>query len=344
VPERTRVFISHAAADKDLAAAFVTLLKEIGVRGADIFCTSLAGHKVPAGKDFKLYIRDQLRESDLVVALISKSYLDSSFCLCEVGAVWILTHEHFFPYVVHPATFSDFDGALHGTQGLKIDEASDLSELRDALRERLGDQACNTPMWDSSRDDFLKKLLQIIAKLPDVERVKKVEFDRVSKELAEYKDAYNTLQGKYKNLGAEFEQVKLLKDAAAWREISSQYKSEEENLIAAIETASSFVSDFPRVIREALFHWARGDYFVPDWQQWGSDPESEEQRGRLTSSGNAYYVNTNDPDIEDAVSALSELRDIVDSASDDLKKGYRGKYRENLDFRLRPFWERWLTL
>lgn len=341
---QARVFISHAATDKDLASAVVSLLKEVGVTGADIFCTSLAGHKVPAGKDFKMFIREQLRDSDVVIALISKNYLDSAFCLCEVGAVWITATKHFFPLVVPPAKFSDFDGALHGTQGMKIDASSDLSELRDCLKSLLGSRGCSTPMWDESRDSFLSKLPAIIASLPNNARIPAAEHVKVLGQLGEYKNDLLELKKRFADTLDECEKIKSLKDQAEVRKISNKFKSQEDELMSTIDQARQTVSSMPLLIREALFHWMRGEIFMPDYQQWGEDAAQEVQRGRLRGSGSGFEVDEEDPQIEDATSALSELRTFIDEKKDELDVWYKEMYRERLDYSLRPFWSRWFKL
>jgi hypothetical protein len=167
MPGKTaKVFVSHDAADVEIAKLLVSLLKEVGVPGADIFCTSVPGHRVPSGQNFSIYIKEQFTECDVVVALVSKNYLDSPFCLCEAGAVWITASKHFFPLVIPPASFSDFDGALYGVQGIRIDSSADLSELRDCLNELLGTKACTTPMWEvpNHNDGSTKRATSITRK------------------------------------------------------------------------------------------------------------------------------------------------------------------------------------
>ncbi|WP_249702590.1 toll/interleukin-1 receptor domain-containing protein [Altererythrobacter sp. KTW20L] len=83
------IFVSHATADKALARLLVDLLKEgIGVPGSAIFCSSLKGHGVPFTADFNHYMKDQIQQPKLVFLLMTPAYLESSFCLMELGAAW----------------------------------------------------------------------------------------------------------------------------------------------------------------------------------------------------------------------------------------------------------------
>jgi len=57
------VFISHAVKDKPLVQEIVGLIEEgMGVPEDEIFCSSLDGCGIPSGKNFVMYIKEQLLE------------------------------------------------------------------------------------------------------------------------------------------------------------------------------------------------------------------------------------------------------------------------------------------
>ena len=67
------VFISHAVKDKDLAKEIVELIEEgIGIPEAQIFCSSLQGYGIPAGKNFVTFIKQQMWEPQIVVLLLTR--------------------------------------------------------------------------------------------------------------------------------------------------------------------------------------------------------------------------------------------------------------------------------
>jgi len=68
----TDIFVSHAVTEKPPAKLPVDFLKEaIGVPASAIFCSSVKGHHIPLGEDF---------------LLMTPAYMESSFCLTELGA------------------------------------------------------------------------------------------------------------------------------------------------------------------------------------------------------------------------------------------------------------------
>ncbi|NCS74765.1 MAG: toll/interleukin-1 receptor domain-containing protein, partial [Deltaproteobacteria bacterium] len=86
------VFISHAAANRELADALVDMLETgIGITDTDVFCSSLEGMGIPSGVNFVDFVRGQISSPRAVVLLLSQDYLASQFCLCELGASWALT-------------------------------------------------------------------------------------------------------------------------------------------------------------------------------------------------------------------------------------------------------------
>jgi len=83
------IFVSHAVADQPLAKLLVDFLKEaIGVPSSAIFCSNVKGHHIPFGEDFNDYIKQQIQKPRLVILVMTPAYMESSFCLMELGAAW----------------------------------------------------------------------------------------------------------------------------------------------------------------------------------------------------------------------------------------------------------------
>lgn len=85
-----RIFISHSSKDKALIEAFVEKIIRlgIGIPIDDIFCTSIETMGIKNGDDMRNHIRQNILGCDLALLMISSSYIRSSICLNEMGAVW----------------------------------------------------------------------------------------------------------------------------------------------------------------------------------------------------------------------------------------------------------------
>jgi hypothetical protein len=151
------IFVSHATADRPLIDEFVQLLEGgIGIRSSQIFCSSLETQGVPPGVDFKHYIRDTIKDSQLVIGIVSERFYSSPFCMCELGASWVLA-KTFIPILVPPVTFQDLRGVLGGTQCLSIDRSEDLDTMHSVVA-KLSSEASAVARWNSRKSRFLEKL------------------------------------------------------------------------------------------------------------------------------------------------------------------------------------------
>lgn len=82
------VFISHAFADKALVDPFEDDVLRLGceVPRKQIFYSSGEDTGVPSGANLNTYVRDQVAEASIAVAVISPTFQSPPFCVAELGA------------------------------------------------------------------------------------------------------------------------------------------------------------------------------------------------------------------------------------------------------------------
>lgn len=135
-----KVFISHSSKDK-FVKSFIDFLTSLGVNPNDIFCSSLEGQGVKNGTRINVSVRKEFNASDLKVYLISHNFLESTYCVQELGALWSLGDDkpHFI-FKFEDVNDSDIKGFvdssykynLVNTDGLACfyDEVADLFKLQ----------------------------------------------------------------------------------------------------------------------------------------------------------------------------------------------------------------------
>ncbi|CAN5780050.1 hypothetical protein BH09VER1_BH09VER1_17630 [soil metagenome] len=162
-PMSCDVFVSHAAADKEFAGRVVDMLvTAMGFTAKRIFCTSLEGMKIPPGKDFKTFIKEQIQSPKIVFLLISKNYVESQFCVAEAGASWAMSHT-VVPIIIPPATFDDMKGVLAGIQAEQIASPDSWNEILSILRKPLNVHP-TTARWELVRDKVIRDINKILQK------------------------------------------------------------------------------------------------------------------------------------------------------------------------------------
>jgi hypothetical protein len=159
-PDRrhTRVFISHASADKPLVEELIELLEIIGLTQAQIFCTTVPGHGIELGDNFLEATRDELLGANaLVVFLLTKAFYSSTYCLCEMGATWVLAKEH-IPILVPPLDFADVRGVIPLTQGFKLNEPLKLNLFKTKIESDFGLPSKDQTPWEQKRNRVIERI------------------------------------------------------------------------------------------------------------------------------------------------------------------------------------------
>jgi hypothetical protein len=144
----------------------------IGVPSAAIFCSSLKGHGIPFTEDFNDYMKEQIQAPKLVVLIMTPAYLESAFCLMELGASWANSLQA-LPVVVPPVGFDTVSKTLGLKQAWDINDAAGLIDLRKLVRELITVEPRDEHTWEQKRAAWrigLKKALKDLAKPTKVAR------------------------------------------------------------------------------------------------------------------------------------------------------------------------------
>lgn len=155
-PTTRKVFISHASADKLIVGELIEMLKQIGLRHGQIFCTSFPEYSIPLGANYLDWLRKELNENTLVLFVLSQDFYKSPICLSEMGATWALSKEH-IPIMVPPFTYDDTKGPFPLSQGMVVTEKFKYNNLA-SIVERLFELPARDGDWERSRDAIISRI------------------------------------------------------------------------------------------------------------------------------------------------------------------------------------------
>lgn len=134
----TRIFISHSAADEALASALVDcILANMVIDDSELRCTSVPGHKLPVGSDFTATLLEDIGDSSVVVGLITRNALSSSWVLFELGATWG-SKKNLKPLVTDEVDLTTLPGPVSGRHVAKLSNKGDLNQFLEELAEVVG--------------------------------------------------------------------------------------------------------------------------------------------------------------------------------------------------------------
>ncbi|MCQ1855992.1 TIR domain-containing protein [Neorhizobium galegae] len=173
------IFISHATADQPLAEMVVDLLADaIGVPETSIFCSSVPGHGNPLTYDFNHNMLQQIQNPKLVVLLMTPAYMDSAFCLMELGATWALQLKP-LPIVVPPVSFVEVTRTIGFRQGWNITDTSGLESIRQTVLDTLGIEGRGNHNFERKRKRWAVDLQLRLKELQPSPKVPRSEYNQV---------------------------------------------------------------------------------------------------------------------------------------------------------------------
>ncbi|MBP9093240.1 toll/interleukin-1 receptor domain-containing protein [bacterium] len=344
-----KIFISHATADKALASRFVKLLQTgLSITHPEIFCSSGPGTGVPSGREFKQYIENELLKTNFAIALISPSYFESTFCVCELGAIWVLK-PNFIPLLVPPQSYKELEAVSTGLLAEKIDSEQSLDNLHQALMDA-GWGIGNTARWNAMKDEFLEDLKTIeIAKATNV----------AAHQFSELTEKYRASQQLFREQSSEVialkEQIKELekiRPAAAVQKVTAQFSGKDpfEELLSDFK---KITRSFSKIVWETVYKdYCGKSSWTPntneDRDAWDNAVKAAERKLLIIDGDeeNGFTISCDDShtQIEEAKDKLKEIDQFIrdEAQKSNFIQTFNEKHKYKFDVENRDFWDDYL--
>lgn len=132
------IFISHRTTDAKVADIIKDYLVATGIPNDYIFCSSLPGNDV--NSVISREVKEKITNSAVNIAILSKNYYESAYCLNEAGIIWLQDPNTpaiviGLPEINHTNMF----GFLNGDFKLRrLDNVNDISAIYDTVRSAVG--------------------------------------------------------------------------------------------------------------------------------------------------------------------------------------------------------------
>ncbi|MBY5551059.1 TIR domain-containing protein [Rhizobium leguminosarum] len=221
------IFLSHSVADKDLVEAFEGLLtRALNITSERIFCSSLEGQGVTKGANFVDSIKHKAAEAKAVVALISPAYMESPFCLAELGAAWVL-NTHRFPIVVPPNSFEVMQATLLGVVGVKIDQEDALTQLLEDIGNTLSLPAPTAAVRARALRDFIQKWPILKESVGKAKRVDAAIHNKALSDLTTSRQVWEATQADLDKANAHIAALKQTKDRVEVAKVSKEFEDSD---------------------------------------------------------------------------------------------------------------------
>lgn len=180
-----RIFISHRSTDKEYADALVQFLKNIGYSTDEIFYTSAdsTGVNYCLGAE----VKTALTESDIIIAILSKNYFESTYCCNEMGYIWATNKPTFVFGLVGINNNNDYLGFMNNDWIVrKLSNRNDIFKFYELLIKKIPVQKQINPTELNDDIETLNKMVckimeypakQITTEITNVEAEKIIDLD-----------------------------------------------------------------------------------------------------------------------------------------------------------------------
>ena len=137
IPQKNLVFISHRTTDCQVADMLLDFLSATGIPRECIKCSSLPGNDVQ--EKISTEVREWIEHSVLNIAILSKDYYESAYCLNEAGILWFLKDTAVIPIALPEIDIKNMKGFLNSDYKLRrLDSDIDIAAIYDSARECVG--------------------------------------------------------------------------------------------------------------------------------------------------------------------------------------------------------------
>lgn len=337
------IFLSHAANDAPIADAFCRLLADgLNITRDQVFCSSLPGQNIPGGFNFVDHIGAKLSVAQIVICLFSKNYLDSQFCLAELGACWI-TGKQLIPIVISPITFSHLKATLSLKQGYEINTEDGLNSIAQDLCK-----TANLSQWGSAARYFLSGIERLISDQPTPLRVDYRTHKQAMDDVGFLTSKRAELEYELSKRDMLIEELKECKDKTEVQNAMFHFSNEQEQFEHLQEKACSELNELPGIVVEAIYYYLRGlELPVPeafDDSRWSDVREATDKQFFKYKDESPIVINDEHPKIESAIYAARELQQFMNNASDEFTAYCTGKDEFPFSLSNKEFWEKYLEL
>lgn len=124
-----QIFVSHSSRDEETAKRLITLIRSaLNLPASAIRCTSVDGYRLPAGIPVDERLRQEIHDSTVFIALLTRNSMSSVYFLFELGARWA-THRPLLPLLAGGTAQDLLRGPLSALNALSCENEAQLYQF-----------------------------------------------------------------------------------------------------------------------------------------------------------------------------------------------------------------------
>ncbi|MEM9273526.1 MAG: TIR domain-containing protein, partial [Cyanobacteria bacterium P01_F01_bin.143] len=235
-----QIFISHSHLDEAIAYKLVTfLLAALELKEENILCPSNPDQGLSySSSTITDQLKEQLRNSEALIILITADSLNSAWIPFEAGSFWT-TDKPIIPILGPGLTENDLSGPLKSLLIIPIDAKDSEDRLNNATTQ-IAKELNLQPKWTKRRNSTLREFANFLrawqSKRPKIDLLQQQEIDELKAQIQDLEQSYNQQFEEKKKLDQERVQLaqqleqKELSYKQQLKEIEATYQEEKKEL------------------------------------------------------------------------------------------------------------------
>lgn len=342
-----KIFISHAVKDAQLIVKpFIEMLVlGLGVDRSEIYCTS--DGDIPTGANFADHIKNNINAAELVVLILTANYMESHFCLNEMGAAWA-NNQNIYPIIIPPETYKILDrSALRGVTNVLNANEEDLQKLRDEFEAKNLTGNIRSVEYRHRGKQLLDSIKKY-NKQREKEGPQTVPVETFKKLQKEFEELNTELEDKIEECDTKDTLIEELKKAKDQKEVKQVLRKRNTNewdeLQQYISDAGSLLNGLGSMMASLIYHDRNFPYpFKPEYDGW-TEIQRLAAKKLVFQDENIVTINDAQPAVREALDALNLLKDAINGMSEEVFQQFVEEYGMEPDLTNIDFWEKVLRI
>lgn len=336
-----KIFISHATTDGDLATELMDLLQnQFNLTRDDFFHTS--DSQLEYGGNWIEQIRKGMEDASIILPIITPNYLESEFCLCELGASWV-NQQSLVPVIIPPLDHNALQNTPYRSwlQSITLNSKADLSELASAMTEK-GIGHPNIARFNKRAEKFyIDHLTPFIQKMNEREILTPAAIKAIVEEKESLEEAFNLAEADLLKLEKENSELRNMKDTEQIKAFDRAQMSEWGTFIQSVEDARKQLKSLPNFVVSVLYH----DHKKNKYRGFYGDSDDLQNARKFESQGfvvwdDGWVPDFDHPAVERALQVIKDLASNINNLGDVIEERFNEEYHDiRLSLEYSPFWE-----
>lgn len=339
----TKIFISHSTADKEVVTKLMDLLQtQFNLTRSNFFCTS--DEELDVGGNWIEQIRMEMKDATLILPIITPHYLESHFCMCELGAAWV-NQQALIPLIIPPLNHNALGSTPYRSwiQSITLESVADCIRLGDVINSKNIGQNVNMVRFNSRATEFYEEyVLPFIKKMERRITITPEHVKNMEQKLIEFKHAYDLVEKEVSELKSENQMLRKMKNSEEIKKMDYEKMDEWEEFLSAKENVRKELDKLDSLVVSIFFNNQYKKGYSSNFV--GAD-ESRQRLKVLEAEGYIYWedgwvLDDEDPTVSSAQKALEDLNAFMNANGDIIEARFFEEFqgtRFGLNFS--PFWE-----